>query len=333
MKARCAVPAVLMLVASSMRAQDLQSPKCPGGAPLSSAQVAQDACQQAYDVYQLVSPQLGLALTGGNATAGQGGVLGGVGRFSIGLRVNGFSGLLPDVSNSAFTPRTGGASPARTLPTTNHLVGLPTADGAVGLFRGFPVSLTNVLGLDALLSVSYLPEFSNSSISVSPRQNWQFGYGARLGLLSESIITPGVSVTWIERDLPTTDITASVNNTQLQVLGEKVKTNAWRVVASKNLILFSVAVGGGRDHYDQSANVSGSISQGLFTGSATAPGTDQTLDRTNLFADLSYNLPFFKIVAEIGQASGGTVQTYNSFAGGRADRSQVYGSIGLRLTR
>ena len=333
MNFRFAVPVVLVLGAGSVKAQDLQSPKCPGGAPFSSAQVAQDACQQAYDVFQLLSPQLGLALTGGNATAGQGSVLGGVGRFSIGLRVNGFSGLLPDVSNSAFTPRTAGASPSRTLPTTNHLVGLPTADGAVGLFRGFPLSLTNVLGLDALLSVSYLPEFSNSSVSVSPRQNWQFGYGVRLGLLSESIITPGVSITWIERDLPTTDISASVNNAQLQVLGEKVKTNAWRVVASKNLILFSLAVGGGRDHYDQSANVSGSISQGLFTGSATAPGTDQTLDRTNVFADLSYNLPFFKIVAEIGQASGGTVQTYNSFAGGRADRSQVYGSIGLRLTR
>ena len=202
-------------------------------------------------------------------------------------------------------------------------------DGAIGLFRGFPLSLTNVLGLDALVSVSYLPEFSNSSVSVSPRQNWQFGYGARLGLLSESIITPCLSVTWIERDLPTTDITASVNNAQLQVLGEKVKTNAWRIVASKNLILFSVAIGGGRDHYDQSANVSGSISG--FT--ATAPGTDQTLDRTNIFADLSYNLPYFKIVAEIGEAMGGTVQTYNSFSGGRADRSLVYGSIGLRLNR
>ena len=333
MKVGFVVPVVLIVVSSSMQAQDLQSPKCPGGAPFSPTQVAQDACQQAYDVYQLLSPQLGLALTGGNATAGQGGVLGGIGRFSVGLRGNGFVGLLPDVSNAAFTPRTTGASPARELPTTNHLVGLPTADGAIGLFRGFPLALTNVLGLDALVSVSYVPEFSNSSVSVSPRQNWQFGYGARLGLLSESIITPGLSVTWIERDLPTTDITASVNNAQLQVLDQKVKTNAWRIVASKNLILFSVAIGGGRDHYDQSANVSGSINQGLFTGSATAPGTDQTLDRTNIFADLSYNLPYFKIVAEIGEAMGGTVQTYNSFSGGRADRSLVYGSIGLRLNR
>lgn len=332
MKARCAVPGALLVVASAMQAQDLQSPKCPGGAPLSPAQVAQDACQQAYDVYQLLSPQLGLALTGGNATAGQGGVLGGVGHFSIGVRVNGFSGLLPDVSNAAFTPRTAGASPARTLPTTTHLIGLPTADAAIGLFRGLPLGLTNVLGLDALLSGSYVPNVDQSNVTIKPHTNWQFGYGARVGLLSESIITPGVSFTWIERDLPTTDISASQNNAQLQVLDAKVKTNAWRVVASKSLVMFGVAVGGGRDHYAQSANVSGSVS-GILSGSATAPGTSQTLNRTNLFADLSFNLPLFKIVGEIGQASGGTVATYNSFAGGRADRSQVYGSVGLRLSR
>ena len=333
MQVRFAVPAVLTLLAGSVQAQDLKSPKCPGGAPLSPAQVAQDACQQAYDVYQLLSAQLGLALTGGNATAGQGGVLGGIGHFSIGLRLNGFNGLLPDVSNSEFTPRTTGASPSRTLPTTSQLVGLPTADAAIGLFRGLPLALTNVLGIDALLSAAYVPDINKSDVSVNPHTNWQFGYGVRLGLLSESIITPGLSVTWIERDLPTTDITASANNAQLHVLDAKVKTNAWRVVASKNLILFGVAVGAGRDHYDQSANVAGSITQGIFSGSATAPDTHQTLNRTNIFADLSFNLPLFKIVGEIGQASGGSVQTYNSFSGGRADRSQVYGSIGLRLTR
>lgn len=333
MKGHRAIPVVLLVAASQIRAQGLQAPKCPGGAPFSSDQVAQDACQQAYDVYQLLSPQLGLALTGGNATAGQGGVLGGIGHFSVGVRGNAFKGSLPDFSSPDFTPRTTGATPARTLPTTSHFVGLPTADAAVGLFRGLPLGLTNVLGVDALLSASYVPKLEQNDITVAPHNNWQFGYGARLGLLSESIVTPGVSFTWIERDLPTTDIIAVANNAQLHVLNAKVKTNAWRVVASKNLILFSVAVGGGRDHYEQSANVSGAISQGLFTGSATAPGTDQNLNRSNLFADLTYNLPLFRIVAEIGQASGGTVLTYNSFSGGRADRSLVYGSIGLRLTR
>ncbi len=327
MKVRCVVAGVLMVAGSGLQAQDLPSPVCPGQSV--QERVAQDACQQAYDVYQLLAPQLGLALTGGNATAGQGGVLGGIGRFSVGVRGNVFSGLLPDVTN--FQQNLNGASRA-TLPTTKQIVGLPTADAAIGLFRGLPLGLTYILGLDALFSASYVPKITESSVTVDPRTNFQFGYGARVGLLSESIVTPGVSFTWIERDLPTTDVTGTASNATLSVSGAKVKTNAWRIVASKSLIMFGVAVGAGRDHYDQSATVSGVIS-GLGGAATTTLATSQTLDRTNIFADLSWNLPLFKIVGEIGQASGGTVQTYNSFAGGRADRSQVYGSLGLRLSK
>lgn len=326
MKARYAVPAALIVLASSMQAQDLQAPVCPG--QTIAERVAQDACQQAYDVYQLLAPQLGLSLTGGNATAGQGGVLGGVGHFSVGVRVNAFSGLLPDVTN--FQQSTTGATRS-TLPTKKQFVGLPTADAAIGLFRGLPLGITNILGVDALVSASYVPKIAQNDVTVSPRTNFQFGYGARLGLLSESIITPGVSVTWIERDLPTTDVTGNAGAATLSVRGAKVKTNAWRLVASKSLVLFGVAVGVGRDHYAQSASVSGTVS--TLGAAATTPGTSQTLNRTNIFADLSLNLPLFKIVGEIGQANGGTVATYNSFSGGRADRSQVYGSIGLRLSR
>jgi len=330
MNFRFAVPVVLVLGAGSVKAQDLQSPVCPGGNLVTM--VAQDACQQAYDVFQVLAPQLGLALTGGNATAGQGSVLGGVGHFSIGIRGNAFSGMLPDITDPAFTQSASGAQ-RRTLPTSGHIVGLPTADAAIGLFRGLPLALTNILGLDALVSASYVPSVNTNNVSVEPNSNWQFGYGARLGLLSESIITPGVSVTWIERDLPRADIVGTASNARLDVHDAKVKTNAWRIVASKSLILFGVAVGIGRDHYDESADLTGTYTQSGIEASTSVPNSSQTLDRTNVFADLSFNLPLFRIVGEIGQASGGTVHTYNSFSGGRADRSLVYGSIGLRLTR
>src|SRR5215470_15776475 len=82
---------------ASSSAQGLSSPQCSGGGAGSVGLIAQDACQQAYDVYQLLAPQLGLALTGGNATAGQGGVLGGLGHFSVGVRGNVFNGKLPQV--------------------------------------------------------------------------------------------------------------------------------------------------------------------------------------------------------------------------------------------
>src|SRR6202008_4144915 len=98
-------------------------PKRAGGAPGSSAQVAQDACQEAYDLYQFMSPQLGLALAGGNATIGQGSVLGGLGHFSIGVRGNVFNGNLPKVDQ--FSPSPTGAQ-QRSLQTKSQVLGLPT---------------------------------------------------------------------------------------------------------------------------------------------------------------------------------------------------------------
>ena len=330
MKLRYLSAFAAVAVSSSALAQDLAAPKCPPGPPV-SATVAQDACQQAFDVYQFMAPQLGLALTGGNATAGQGGVLGGPGHFSVGIRVNGFRGKLPDVNNPAFAQSFNGAQ-RRTLPTTDQWVGLPTADAAVGLFKGFPLGVSNVLGLDALVSMSYVPSLSDNDFSVTPSSNFQFGYGARVGLLSESIVTPGLSFTWLQRDLPKTDLVANLAGASLSVTDTKVSTKAWRIVASKSLIMFSVAGGIGQDKYDQSAVVRGSVTQGGVGITAQAPGTSESLSRVNFFGDFAYNLPLLKIVVEIGHAAGGTVETYNSFSGGRADQGYTYGSFGLRLS-
>jgi hypothetical protein len=320
---------------TGLSAQGLSSPQCAGGSGGSIALVAQDACQQAYDVYQLLAPQLGLALTGGNATAGQGGVLGGLGHFSVGVRVNGFGGLTPNTSGNGYPVSTTGAQ-QRTLPTKTMFFGLPTADAAIGLYKGFPLALTNILGVDALVSAEYVPTITQSDFSLTPSSNFKFGYGARIGLLSESIAFPGVSFTWIERDLPTMDIKTSSNNngasTTLGINNMDVETHAWRIVASKSLIAFSVAAGIGRDGYKQSATIEGTVSQGGAAGSQTVPLT-QTMNRTNMFGDFAINLPALKLVFEVGDAMGGAVATYNSFTGGRADRSQLYGSFGLRLSR
>src|SRR5690349_15456901 len=104
-----AAVAVAAAVASRLPAQDAGALRCPGGSPGSQALIAQDACQQAYDIYQFMAPQLGLALAGGNATAGTGSVLGGIGHFSVGVRANVFGGLVPDVGASGFDQSINGA--------------------------------------------------------------------------------------------------------------------------------------------------------------------------------------------------------------------------------
>lgn len=332
MKRNVLVLAVLagLVAAAPVSAQDLAQPVCPNGSSVIDPQrIAQDGCQQAYDLYRFMAPQLGLALAGGNAILGSGSTLGGLGHLSVGIRANAFSGLLPDVTN--FHQSSAGAQKNAALPTKDQFLGLPTADAAIGIFGGIPLPLTHVGGVDALVSAAYVPTVTAGSFSITPSSNLQIGYGARVGLLQESLVVPGVSVTFLKRDLPETSLSGTAGSNTLTVSKFKVETTAWRVTASKSFILFSLAAGAGQDKYDQSAAaITGTVS-GVTASVPANQLTIPTMTRTNYFADAALDLPLFKVVGELGQVSGGTVQTYNGFAGGRGDRSQVYFSVGLRL--
>ncbi len=326
------VAGLTVLAAGSAMAQGAQlaSPTCPGGAATSQQQIAQDACQQAADIYQFLAPQLGTAIAGGNATIGQGSTLGGLGHFSIGVRVNAVQGAYPDVTN--YTQSTTGAT-RRVLPTKDQFLPFPTADVAVGIFGGLPLGVTNIGAVDALVSATYVPTYSSNNFSVKPDQSLQLGYGARVGILQESIVVPGVSLTYIKRDLPTTTLQGTASNYALNINKLSVKTSSWRAVASKSLVVLGFAVGYGQDKLENSADITATVSNVPVVGNATASvnGTTQSLTRSNFFADVSLNLPLFKIVGEAGQVSGGSVSTYNSFSAGNSDRSLQYFSLGLRF--
>jgi len=313
-----------------------QANACPpgtatGGIP-DRQRATQDACQMAVDVFQFMAPQLGLALAGGNATLGQASTLGGLGHFSIGVRANVFKGDLPEVQNFP-TPSLTGRTP-RTLPTTSKIIGLPTADVAIGLFGGLPLALTNVGGVDLLLSAAYLPTIGNagSSVQINPDYSLKLGYGARVGLLSESILVPGVSLTFLRRELPTTLITGTSPNLEVSVQDVRVRTDSYRIVASKSLLLFGVAAGVGRDTYDQSALAQGFITTGAVTTASDPIALRQKVSRTNVFLDASMNLPFFKLSAEIGHASKiSDITTFNTFSGAEPGDARTYGSVGIRF--
>lgn len=299
------------------------------------ARASQDACQMAVDVFQVMAPQLGLALAGGNATLGRGSTLGGPGHFSVGLRGNVFSGDLPDVQ-SFPTPSVNGRrqySGATALPGKSQVVGLPVADAAIGVFGGVPLPLTSVGGIDLLLSATYVPTIGDASsdVQIKPDRNLQLGYGVRVGLLQESLVVPGVSFTYLKRDLPTTSITGTSSDIDVFITDTKIKTSAYRLVASKSLLLFGIAGGIGQDKYDESANVKATVKTSLGSQTSDVVPLAQNLTRTNYFLDLSLNMPVFKIIGEVGQVTGGTVDTYNEFTTGRADKSRIYGSVGFRI--
>src|SRR5689334_17847748 len=202
---RGALAAISLVGAPAFVSAQTIDPRCPGLALQDRA--AQDACQKAADIFAFMTPQLGIGLVGGNATLGTGGALGGIGRFSIGVRGNAIRGRVPQVANvnAAIT-----GAVRSNYAIDDQPVGLPAVEGAFGLFGGVPLGVTHAFALDALVSATYVPEFTRSNVSISlPDGSLKLGFGGRLGVLTESVATPSVSITYLRRDLPTTSIAAT----------------------------------------------------------------------------------------------------------------------------
>ena len=88
----------------------------------------------------------------------------------------------------------------------------------------------------------------------------------------------------------------------------------------------------GQDSYDLGATINTSLTSTVGgTSNSSVVAAVPNIKRTNYFLDASLNLPLFKIVGEVGQVTGGTVNTYNSIGTERADKSLTYGSVGLRF--
>jgi hypothetical protein len=291
-------------------------------------QAVENTCNTAVDLFNYMAPQLGSVIAGGNTTLGQGGSLGGPGHFVISVRGNVLKGSLPQIDK--YTPSLTTRQP-ETIGTKDQILGLPQVDVAFGLFAGLPLGVTKVGGIDVLLSGNYIPAYSGAGVSVKvPSGSLKIGYGARVGLLEESLIVPGIGFSYMKRDLPTVSLTAKsgVGGTnQIDVTNLRVNTTSWRLTASKSLIMFGLAAGVGQDKLSSSAQIQGTVAA---VSTPTFKGK-QDLTRTTYFADVSFNLMLAKLVAEIGSTSGGSVPTYNTFSGTEADASRLFGSVGLRI--
>ena len=305
---------------------------CPTSVP-TAATAAENAKQQAADLFQYMAPQIATAIAGGSPTLGQTSTLGGLGHFSVGVRGTAVKGSLPEADRF---PVCYSGKYSATLPTRTQVIPGAGIDAAIGVFGGLPLALTNIGAVDVLLSATYLPEVDQNNVRITlPDGSLKIGYGARVGLLSESILVPGVSLSFMKRDLPTVNVVANSGvNDSLLVTGLKLQTTSWRIEASKSLLMFGLFGGVGRDKYESSVqSVRASVGAPVIgrANATLSPSPSQTLDRTNLFVGLKLNLLFFKLAAEVGQASGGQVPTFNSFAGSAADASRTYGSLGVRF--
>jgi len=319
------VVAFALGAAAALPAQSID-PHCSDPAIVGVAHQGGDACQKVADLFNYMNMQLGTWVAGGNPTLGQGGTLGGLGHFSVGVRANVMKATIPNVDQIQVQP---GAPVSTNIPSSDKWVGLPAADVAIGLFKGFPIGLTNIGGIDALVSVSYLPSYSQHSIHVgSESDKWKIGFGGRLGIIQESLLLPGVGVSYMIRDLPTAVLSGEDNaGNTVSISDYKIRTKQWRLTASKKLLFLGLAAGIGQDKYDTKAMLTYNV-DGNTPNAPIALHISPT--RTNYFADLSFNLLLAHFVAEVGRVTGGNVTTFNTFSTD-ASAARTYGSLGIRI--
>ena len=304
-----------------------------GGAAANAActGVSADACQQAVDYFAYMAPQLGTAVTGGNTTLGQGGNLGTrfgfMPKIAIGVRINGVLGNAPKFAPTAQLPGTT-TPPQSQRATATAAIPMPTIDVAAGVFKGIPLGVTTVGGVDLIASVAYLPEYNGTEFSVKPKSSTAIGFGARVGLLQEGLTSPGVGFSFVTRKLPVTTLSSTQSGSSFAVDELDVKSTAWRLTVSKSLLILGVAAGVGKDKYTNSIkDIQATMSGGP---TITTPTLKSEVTRTNYFVDLSMNLFLAKLVATVGQVSGGDIKTYNSYDNS-ADKSRLYASGGVRI--
>lgn len=331
-----ALVATALSVSASLLAAQGIDPQCPPGTVNSSndpdnTKIAQDACQKAIDLFKYLAPQLGAVLAGGSPTQGISGTLGGPGHFSFGIRANGLRGSLPQVDR--VVPNTRGAQ-VSTYGIDDTPVGFVTADLGIGLFNGMQVS--GFGALDLLVSASYLPSYNNENVDITePSGSFRFGLGAKLGILRESAVRPGISVSYLDRGLPDVTVTGKSGNDRLVLDNLSIRARSWRAIAGKSFLFVGIGAGVGQDSYDSKADITVTIApRAATTGGTGGPiALAQNLTRTNVFGTAWLNARLFRLVGEIGRVTGGTIQTYNLFDGPGAADARTYASVGLSFGR
>ncbi|MBW3656550.1 MAG: hypothetical protein KY444_10615 [Gemmatimonadetes bacterium] len=340
---RAAITAALVVGAAPLAAQNDINAVCNQYSGEVQSRCA--AVAQAVDAAQ---PQLGILLAGGNpilGTASTGGVrLGLIPRFSVAARVNVVGARLPDIREASSS---GGQVNIDEFRVPAPAVG---ANVSLGLSNGFSVApmIGGFGSVDLLGSVTVLPlELAGDDFGENA---FSGGAGARVGLIRESFITPGVSVSVMYRRLgevsfgdvcegtegPTVDGNGStcVGAGDFGELSFGLSNVSARAAVSKRLLGFGLTAGVGYDKFNTDADfafrtpvVAGV--QRIFRFNEVEVDND----RWSAFVDGSFTLLFGSIVGELGWMQGADpIGNFPSTSDFNPREGTWFASLGARLS-
>ncbi|HET8654897.1 MAG TPA: hypothetical protein VFL93_05245 [Longimicrobiaceae bacterium] len=322
---------------------------------------ARPACLVVAQAVESAQPKLGILLSGGNPTPGTastGGLkLGMLPGVSLTVRANAVSAHIPDV-REIHTGPTDGQSYGELRIVAPSL----SATATLGVFPGVSIAPTigGIGAVDLLGSASWLPLRSVGSDDFRPgTADVAYGGGVRVGLLRESFLTPGASVSLMYHRLGTvaygqvcpTGVTTSTTHddgytltegecvpSDLGDLGEfSFDLSNWsaRAAVSKHLLGLGLAAGVGYDRLASDLAAGVRAPQGAWPSSLYyARVSDVTLEqgRWSAFVDGSFSLLVASLAAEVGwQQGGNAVAGYPANSDFDPGKGTLFGSVGLRV--
>lgn len=285
----------------------------------------QALCQDVIIAAQLVQPELGLALAGGNPVLGTASPIGTKFRFIprvyLGGRMNFVWGEIPDILNYPENP----TEPAGTVGFSVTMIQL---DASVGVFDGFKLGATTggLASVELLgsLGTMILPAGAGFENDVAG-----FGLGARIGLLRESFTAPGISFSgeyqWTGRIRY-----GDVRQGDDAQFGLDLDVASFRAGISKSFVAIGLAFTLGWDHYTSDVDFGVADADGdLVAIVPEGAPIGLSSDRWSAFFDISYIVLFFNIAAELGWQETETLVTSR---GDDLESGNFFGAIGIRFS-
>lgn len=282
-------------------------------------------CRDAVASAQLLQPELGLLLTGGNPVLGTASPIAlkfrGMPRFQFGGRIGFAWAKIPDV---LVLPHEAAAAGTRSF-----VMAMPQLDLSVGIFDGVRLGGTaagfGAVELLGSVGTLLLPNGEGFEDAASG-----FGLGARVGILREGFTAPGISLTGLYKRFGRVQYGDGTTE-----LGLDMQAAAFRAGVSKSFIAFGLAFTVAYDSYWSDIDLRVIVPSGMpqTDGAATViPRNDpieRHVDRWSAFLDVSYIVLFLNITAELGWQERTGLITSN---GHDIDSGNLFAAIGLRLT-
>lgn len=339
-----AAAALLAPAAAAQQGVDEVCASIGGGAEV------QGRCAAVAQAVDAAQPQLGILMAGGNPTLGTastGGVrLGLIPRVSLSGRVNVVAARLPDIRE---VRQEDGETVTGQFRVPAPAVG---ANLSLGLTQGFSVApmMGGFGAIDLLGSVSVLPlgllndDFGDNAFA--------WGAGARVGLLRESFLTPGVSVSLMYRDMGSIRFGQVCEGEEVPVPGENTFVcggrpgdfgeidfglSNWsaRAAVSKRLLGLGLTGGVGFDRFRTDADLA-FVSSGPLSFVREYRRLDDVRvrnDRWSAFLDLSYTILIGSLVAEAGWMQGASpIDGFPAASDFDPKQGTFFGSLGARLS-